>query len=200
MKAAPESDRGTPARMSAIEQALACTRVRVSMEPIMGHTYAIHSEVFLDETGHEFVIVKCHYHSKQRFGEEWVVELKNEPGDEDAPWTMQWWEGDEMEVSKLTGIGDVFAQPQAHFVSEDGLSADDLNVTVALLLRNEYDEGPTWTDFYKGTRKVARVYTYFYRFGKDLRDNELPDLLWVHAKKDDAGSGVPNTRQNSFFE
>jgi len=33
---------------------------------------------------------------------------------------------------------------------------------------------------------VARVYTYYYRHGKDKAGNELPQLPWVLAPEDDA--------------
>ena len=53
-----------------------------------------------------------------------------------------------------------------------------------LRMRNEYDLSPTWTDFYKGDRKVARLYTHYYSHGKDLHENPLPELLWVHPERD----------------
>ena len=60
-----------------------------------------------------------------------------------------------------------------------------------LVLRNEFHLGPTWTDVFRGSRKVARVYTYYYRNGKDKAGNELPQLPRVLAPEDDAGSSVP---------
>jgi len=171
--------------MPAIEQALPCTRVRVSVKASPGQTYAIHSEVLLNENEREFVIVKCHFNSRQPAAQSWVVELKNEPGDVDRPWYIQYFEGDVLEMDTLTGIGDVFTQPTAHY-----MLGDEVQVRAPLLLRNEYELGPTWTDFYRGSRKVARVYTLYYRGGKDVRGNELQELLWVHAQEDYAGPGA----------
>jgi len=167
--------------MPALEPALSGTRVRVSVQPSVGQTYAIHSEVFLDEEGHEFIIMKCHFQARAPSAHLWVVELQNEPGDEDAPWTMHFLKEGEMEVDELTGIGAVFQQPILHYRLKDAVEREPL------FLRNEYKLGPTWVDFYKGHRKVARVYTYYYRKGLDLMGNVSPsdkELLWVHAQED----------------
>jgi len=161
-----------------------CTRVRVSVEPRPGQTYAIHSEVFLDDLEQAFVIVKCHFHSKQPVANDWKVELRNEPGDEDEAWYTQFLEGGEMQKHSLIGIGDVFAQPTIEHMDKDEA------VQEPLVLLNAYALGPTWTDFYRGSRKVARVYTLYYRAGKDLRGNELPELLWLHAKEDDVDENI----------
>ena len=165
--------------MPSIQEPVSCTRVRVSVEALLGQTYAIHSEVFLDEKSQAFVIVKCHFHSKQPAAQEWKVELKNEPGDEDEPWHIQFLEGDEMQKLSLLGIGDVFAQPTLQYMVKEAVEREPL------VLLNEYALGPTWADFYRGSRKVARVYTLYYHAGKDLRGNELPDLLWVHAQEEE---------------
>jgi hypothetical protein len=167
--------------MSVAEQAVGGKRVRLSVEPSVGQSYAIHSEVFLDEEGHEFIIVKCHFQARAPSARLWVVELKNEPGDEDAPWTMHFLAEGEMEVDVLTGIGVVFQQPVLQYRFKDVVQREPL------FLHNEYKLGPTWVDFYKGTRKVARVYTYYYRKGLDLMGNVSPsekELLWVHAEED----------------
>jgi hypothetical protein len=95
---------------------------------------------------------------------------------------MQYLEGDTTEVDALTGIGAVFQQPMMHYTSHDGKRMKE-----PLILRNEYELGPTWLDFFKGSRKVARVYTYFYRRQLDVRGNELPNLLWLHGQDDGAG-------------
>jgi hypothetical protein len=163
------------------EQPVGGKRVRLSVEPSVGQSYAIHSEVFLDEEGHEFIIVKCHFQARAPRAHLWVVELKNEPDDEDAPWTMHFLEDGDMEVDVLTGIGAVFQQPILAYKVKDAVER------TPLFLRNEYQLGPTWVDFYKGRRKVARVYTYYYRKGLDLMGNVSPsekELLWVHAQED----------------
>jgi len=165
--------------MPPIEEPVSCTRVRVSVEARLGQTYAIHSEVFLDEKGQQFVIVKCHFHSKQPAANDWKVELKNEPGDDDGPWYAQFLEGDEIQRHSLLGIGDVFAQPTLEHMVKGAVQREPL------VLLNEYALGPTWTDFYRGSRKVARVYTMYYHAGKDVRGNEMPELLWVHAQEED---------------
>jgi len=149
----------------------------MSVEAVLGQTYAIHSEVFLDEKGQQFLIVKCHFHSKQPAAKDWKVELKNEPGDEDEPWYVEYLEGGEIHRHTLIGIGDVFAQPTLEYVAKDAVEREPL------FLLNEYALGPTWTDFYRGSRKVARVYTLYYHAGKDARGNEMPELLWVHAQE-----------------
>ena len=51
------------------------------------------------------------------------------------------------------------------------------------------------SDLFRGKRKVARVYTYYYRHGKDKAGNELPQLPWVLAPEvlapeDDAGEST----------
>lgn len=166
--------------MSVIGESFSNTRVRVTIRPSPGQMYAMHSEVFLDENGREFVIVRCHFRARSLCAAPWMVELKDEPVEDDAPWTMQYFEGETMQVEKLTNISDVFAQPTAHYVSAEG---GDMSAPV--FLRNEYELGPTWTDFYKGSRKVARVYTLYYRAGIDVRGNVIPELLWVHAQEDD---------------
>jgi len=116
--------------MPALEPALSGTRVRVSVEPSVGQSYAIHSEGFLDEEGHEFIIVKCHFQARAPSAHLWVVELKNEPGDEDTPWTMHFLEEGEMEVVELRGIGAVFQQPVLHYMLKKVEESD------ALCLRN----------------------------------------------------------------
>ena len=166
------------------EEAWTGKRVRMSVHATVGQTYAVDSEVFLDEKGLEFVLVKCHFHSKARDASPWVVELRNEEGDEDAPWTMEYLDGDNMDADrkktdKLTGIAGEFQQPMMHYVSHDGK-----HMVEPLILRNEYKLGPTWLDFFKGSRKVARVYTYYYRRKVNVRGNELPNLLWLHGQDD----------------
>jgi len=151
----------------------------MSVEALLGQTYAIHSEVFLDEKGQEFVIVKCHFHSKQPAADDWKVELKNEPGDDDGPWYVEYFERGVMQKESLIGIGDVFAQPTLQYMVKEEVER------IPLFLLNEYALGPTYMDFYRGSRKVARVYTMYYHAGKDVRGNELPDLLWLHAQEED---------------
>jgi len=163
---------------------VSCTRIRVSVTASPGETYAIHSEVFLDDDGGEIVFLQCHFQSEDLAANGWVVELKNELGEVDAPWYMQYLEGGVLERDTLNGIGDVFAQPTMQYMVRDEVER------APLVLRNEYHLGPTWTDFYRGSRKVARMYTYYYRRGKDAAGNELPLLPWVLAQEDDAGESA----------
>jgi hypothetical protein len=65
--------------------------------------------------------------------------------------------------------------------------------TPPLRLCNEYDLGTTtWTDFYQGHRKIARVYTHYYRHGKAVNGSTLPELLWVRAESD------PDTESDEY--
>ena len=155
------------------------TYVRCSVGLEVGQSYALHREVFLDEDKRPFVILHCHFNAHFKKAIPWVVELKNEPGEDDGPWSMHYLEDDQIEVDSISGVMSHFQQPLAHFAKDDGG-----DVVKPLFLMNEYDLGPTWTDFYKGDRKVARVYTHYYSRGKDLNENPLPDLLWVHPEPD----------------
>lgn len=155
------------------------TYIRCSVHVGPRQTYALHREVFLDDDGRPFVILNCHFNAHIKKGIPWVVELKNEPGEDDGPWSMHYLEDDQMQVNTISGIMSHFQQPLAHYTEPDGGET-----LTPLRLRNEYDLGPTWTDFYKGARKVARLYTHYYRHGKDLHENPLPELLWVHPERD----------------
>jgi hypothetical protein len=107
-----------------------------------------------------------------------VVELKNE-GEDDAPWSMHFLKDDEIQVNEISGIKSHFQQPLAHYAAMEGKES-----VCPLCLCNEYDLGPTWTDFYQGHRKVSRVYTYYYRHGRAVNGTTLPDLLWLRAEED----------------
>jgi len=69
---------------------------------------------------------------------------------------------------------------------------DGTETLCPLRLCNEYDLGTTWTDFYQGHRKVARVYTHYYRHGKAVNGSTLPELLWVRAESD------PDTESDEY--
>ena len=165
------------------------TYVRCSVRLGARQSYALHREVFLDQDTSPFVILHCHFNSHVKTGNPWVVQLKNEPGEDDGPWSMQYLDGDQIEQDTISGVMSHFQQPIAHFRKDDG--GDILR---PLVLQNEYDLGPTWTDFFKGERKVARVYTHYYRRGQDKNENPLPELLWVHPEPD------PDTESDEHTE
>jgi hypothetical protein len=152
--------------------------VRCSVYVGPRQTYALHREVFLDAEGLPFVMLHCHFHGHTKKASPWVVELKNE-GEDDAPWSMHFLKDDEIQVNEISGIKSHFQQPLAHYAAMEGMETE-----CPLRLCNEYDLGPTWTDFYQGQRKVARVYTHYYRHGRAVDGATLPDLLWLRAEED----------------
>lgn len=158
---------------------LSLTHIRVTVDSAPGQTYAIQREVYLDSHSRPFVMLTCHFNSRLFEAKPWVVELKNEPNEDDAPWTMKYMLEGVMQVNKLSNIGVEFQQPLALFHEDAGEG-----VQAPLSLRNEYELGPTWTDFLKGERIVVRVYTRYYRKGIDKQGNTLPELLWVHAQEE----------------